>query len=185
MCEHILSKAFFLPTCGVKIPFSVDETMLNNITNHCDRILQVASTFVWKSTKDLFLEDLNVISCFFFPDSFEINVSSNSHTVSSPGENTTLTCECHVKWPVQEVTWEKLQSHQVDHLITCNLSHGRGYTSRHQRQILTNCSQGTTRTFITVPHVTASDSGLYRCLCRGGPGEKETFVIRLTVTDGE
>lgn len=118
-------------------------------------------------------------------DNFEVNVSSNSDVVSEPGENITLTCELHMKWPVQQVIWEKLRSHQIDHLITCNLSQGRSYTSWYPRQILSNCSQGLRRTFVTMPLVTASDSGLYRCRFKGGPGENETFVIRLTVTDGE
>ncbi|XP_074195961.1 CD226 antigen [Rhinolophus sinicus] len=188
-----VSIAIFSPTYGTVIrkPYADRVHFLNSSLSLSD------ATLSFHNASDA---DTGFYLCLFdiFPhghwrkvvqvvpsDSFEINVSSNSHMVSSPGENTTLTCEFHMKWPVQEVTWEKLQSHQIDHLITCNLSQGRSHTSKHQRQILSNCSQGMNRTFITMPHVTASDSGLYRCRFRGGPGEKETFVTRLTVTDGE
>lgn len=119
------------------------------------------------------------------PDNFEVNVSSNRYVVSAPGEDITLTCELQMKWPVQQVMWEKLRSHQIDRLSTCNLSQGRSYTSRYPRQMLSNCSQGLNRTVLTMPHVTASDSGLYRCSFEGSPGENETVVTRLTVTDGE
>lgn len=188
-----VSIAIFSPTYGMVIrkPYADRVHFLNSSMSVSDATL---------SFHNASEADIGFYLCLFdiFPhgrwrkvfqvvpsDSFEINVSSNSHTVSSPGENITLTCEFHMKWPVHEVTWEKLQSHQIDHLITCNLSQGRGHTSKHQRQILSDCSQGMNRTSITVPHVTASDSGLYRCRFRGGPGEKETFVTRLTVTDGE
>lgn len=118
-------------------------------------------------------------------ESFEAAVSSNSHVVSESGKNVTLTCELQTKRPLQQVTWEKIQSHQIDHLTSCNLSQGRGYTSKYQRQVLSNCSQWVTRAFITLPHVTARDAGLYRCSSKASSGENETFVIRLAVTDGK
>ncbi|XP_006192540.2 CD226 antigen [Camelus ferus] len=118
-------------------------------------------------------------------DNFEIAVPSNSQTVSEPGKNVTLSCQPQMKWPLQEVTWEKIQPHQINLLTSCNLSQGRSYASKYPRQILSNCSQGARRSFITFPLVTASDSGLYRCGFKASTGENETFVIRLTVTHGE
>ncbi|XP_036179215.1 CD226 antigen isoform X1 [Myotis myotis] len=118
-------------------------------------------------------------------DSFEIAVPLNSHVVSEPGENITFMYEPQMKGPLQQVTWEKVQSHQIDLLISCNLSQGRSFPSRFRRQILSNCSQGMRRSFILMPHVVASDSGLYRCCFKASTGENETFVVRLTVTDGK
>ncbi|KAM8782286.1 CD226 antigen [Rhynchonycteris naso] len=118
------------------------------------------------------------------PDSFEIALLSDSHVVSEPGQNVTLMYELQTMGLMQEVTWEKIQSHQIDLLVSCNLSHGRSYATRYWRQVLSNCSQGMRRTFIIMPHATASDSGLYRCSFKASTGENETFVIRLTVSDG-
>ncbi|XP_014695109.1 CD226 antigen isoform X1 [Equus asinus] len=119
------------------------------------------------------------------PDSFEIDAPSNSHILSEPGKNVTLTCQLQMKWPLQQVTWEKIQPHQIDLLTTCNLSQGKSYTSKFRRQILSNCSQGMRRASIVLPHVTASDSGLYRCRFKASTGENETFVMKLTITDGK
>nr|KAF6357960.1 CD226 molecule [Pipistrellus kuhlii] len=118
-------------------------------------------------------------------DSFEIAVPSDSHVISKPGENITFMYELQTKDPMQQVTWEKIQSHQIDLLTRCNLSQGKISPSRFRRQILTNCSQGMRRSFILLPHVEASDSGLYRCCFKASTGENETFVVRLTVTDGK
>lgn len=126
-----------------------------------------------------------IIRCAFFSESFEVAVSSNSHVVSEAGKNITLTCELQMRRPPLHVTWEKIQSHQIDLLTSCNLSQGKDYASRYQRQILTNCSQEATRAFLTLPHVTARDAGLYRCSSTASTGEKETSVIQLAVTDGE
>lgn len=105
--------------------------------------------------------------------------------VSEPGKNITLTCQPKEKSLLEEVSWEKIQPQQIDVLISCNLSHGRSYTSKYPRQILSNCSHGMKKAFVTIPNVTGSDSGLYRCGFKASTGEKETFVMRLTVTDGE
>ncbi|KAM7126725.1 CD226 antigen isoform 1-T3 [Molossus nigricans] len=118
-------------------------------------------------------------------DRFEGAVPPDSHVVSEPGVNITLTYEHRMKSPLQQVTWEKLQSHQIDLLTRCNLSQGRSYPSRYRREILSNCDQGMRRTFIIIPHVSAFDSGLYRCCFMASTGENETFVIKLTVTDGK
>ncbi|XP_008066054.1 CD226 antigen [Carlito syrichta] len=117
-------------------------------------------------------------------DSFEIAVPSNSHIVSEPGQNITLACQQQMTWPVQQVTWEKIQPHQIDLLMYCNLFQGRNYTSKYRRQILINCSQGG-RSFIIIPNVTTSDSGLYRCCFQAHTGENETFVMTVTITDGK
>ncbi|KAB0378550.1 hypothetical protein FD755_010128 [Muntiacus reevesi] len=117
--------------------------------------------------------------------SFEDAGPPNSQMVSEPGKNVTLTCQPKEKCLLEEVSWEKIQPQQIDVLISCNLSHGRSYTSKYPRQILSNCSHGMKKTFITIPNVTGSDSGLYRCGFKASTGEKETFVMRLTVTDGE
>ncbi|XP_042638857.1 CD226 antigen [Orycteropus afer afer] len=117
-------------------------------------------------------------------DSFETAVSSANHLVSKPGKNITLTCQYQSKQPMQLVTWEKIQPHQIDLLTFCNLSQGRSYASRYQRQILTNCSQGMRGSFIGIPHLTSSDSGLYRCCFRASTGEEEAFAMRLTVAHG-
>lgn len=130
-------------------------------------------------------EALHVIICFLFSDSFEIAAPSNRHIVSEPGKNVTLTCQPAGKWPVQQVTWEKIQPHQIDILTICNLSQGKSYASKYQREIWSSCSQDMRSTFIIMPHVTASDSGLYRCCFKASTGDSETFVMRLTVTDGE
>ncbi|XP_032166047.1 CD226 antigen isoform X1 [Mustela erminea] len=120
--------------------------------------------------------------------SFEIAVPSRNHIVSEPGKNVTLTCQLPQKGPVQQVTWEKIQPHQIDLLTSCNLSQGKGYASKYQRQILSNCSPGMTSSFILMPHVMASDSGLYRCCFKASTGDNgtlETIAMRLTVTDGK
>lgn len=112
-------------------------------------------------------------------------MSPNSHVVSETGENVTLTYELQGNGSMQQVTWEKIQSRQIDLLTRCNLSQGKGNASRYRRQILSACGPGMRRSTIVLPHVTASDSGLYRCLFQANTGENETFVFRLTVTDGE
>nr|XP_020771051.1 CD226 antigen [Odocoileus virginianus texanus]XP_020771052.1 CD226 antigen [Odocoileus virginianus texanus] len=118
-------------------------------------------------------------------DSFEDAGPPNSQMVSEPGENVTLTCQPKEKCLLEEMSWEKIQPQQIDILISCNLSHGRSYPSKYPRQILSNCSRGMKKAFVTIPNVTGSDSGLYRCGFKASTGEKETFVMRLTVTDGE
>ncbi|XP_073069308.1 CD226 antigen isoform X1 [Manis javanica] len=118
-------------------------------------------------------------------ESFEKAVPSNSHMVSERGKNITLTCQLPVKWSVQQVMWEKIQPHQIDLLTSCNLSQGRGHISKYRRQILSSCHQGMGSMSITVPHLVASDSGLYRCSLQASTGEGEGFVVRLTVTDGK
>ncbi|XP_004461572.1 CD226 antigen [Dasypus novemcinctus] len=118
-------------------------------------------------------------------DSFTIALQSNSHVVSEPGENITLTCQPQTKWLTEQITWEKIQPHQIDLITFCNLSQGRSYTSKYQRQILTNCSRGLGWSSIVLPQVTFSDSGLFRCCFKAKTGENETFVVRLTVTDGK
>ncbi|XP_006837650.1 PREDICTED: CD226 antigen [Chrysochloris asiatica] len=118
-------------------------------------------------------------------DSFETTVPSNSHLVSKPGENITLTYQLRSVQPMQRVLWEKIQPHQIDILSFCNLSQGKSHMSKYQRQIQTNCSQRMRRSFIIIPHVVPSDSGLYRCYFEASTGEQETFLVRLTVTNGE
>ena len=130
-------------------------------------------------------EDQTVITCLFSSDSFEDAGPPNSQMVSEPGKNVTLICQPKEKCLLEEVSWEKIQPQQIDVLISCNLSHGRSYTSKYPRQILSNCSHGMRKAFVTIPNVTGSDSGLYRCGFKASTGEKETFVMRLTVTDGE
>ncbi|XP_010853514.1 PREDICTED: CD226 antigen [Bison bison bison] len=119
------------------------------------------------------------------PDSFEDAGPPNSQMVSEPGKNITLTCEPRENHLLEEVSWEKIQPQQIDLLISCNLSQGRNYTSKYPRQILSNCNKGMKKAFVTMPNVIGSDSGLYRCGFKASTGEKETFVMRLTVTNGE
>ncbi|KAK2094245.1 hypothetical protein P7K49_027983 [Saguinus oedipus] len=115
---------------------------------------------------------------------FETAVPPNSHIVSEPGKNITLTCQPQMTWPVQEVRWEKIQPHQIDLLTYCNLVHGGNFTSRFPRQIVNNCSHGV-QSFIVIPEARASDSGLYSCHFQASTGENETFVMRLTIAEGE
>uniref|UniRef100_A0AAA9TFJ2 CD226 molecule n=2 Tax=Bos TaxID=9903 RepID=A0AAA9TFJ2_BOVIN len=119
------------------------------------------------------------------PDNFEDAGPPNSQMVSEPGKNITLTCEPRENHLLEEVSWEKIQPQQIDLLISCNLSQGRNYTSKYPRQILSNCNKGMKKAFVTMPNVIGSDSGLYRCGFKASTGEKETFVMRLTVTNGE
>ncbi|KFO38423.1 CD226 antigen [Fukomys damarensis] len=117
-----------------------------------------------------------------YKDSFEIAESLNhSHMVSRPG-NITLTYDLPVDWAVQQIKWEKIQPHQIDLLVRCNLSEGISY-SRYRKQILTNCTQGIRSNFIIITNATASDSGLYRCHFTARTGENKTFLMNLTITD--
>ncbi|XP_008562630.1 PREDICTED: CD226 antigen [Galeopterus variegatus] len=187
------SIAIFNPTYGVIIrkPYADRVYFLNSTMSPNDMTL---------SFHNASEADVGFYSCFLhtFPtgywekkiqvvqsDSFEIAVQSDSHTVSEPGKDITLTCQFQMKGPMQQVTWEKIQPYQIDLLTCCNLSQGRSYASRYQRQILTNCSQGGRRSFIVIPQATTSDSGLYRCCFEATTGENETFVMRLTITDGK
>nr|XP_012320813.1 CD226 antigen isoform X1 [Aotus nancymaae]XP_012320814.1 CD226 antigen isoform X1 [Aotus nancymaae] len=130
-----------------------------------------------------FLDSSPVPVGFHGADSFETAVPPNSHIVSEPGKNITLTCQPQMTWPVQEVRWEKIQPHQIDLLTYCNLVHGRNFTSSFPRQIVNNCSHGV-ESFIIIPDARASDSGLYSCRFQASTGENETFVMRLTVAEG-
>ncbi|XP_032728143.1 CD226 antigen isoform X2 [Lontra canadensis] len=188
--------AIFSPTYGlsVKPPYTDRVYFLNSTMAPNDMTL---------SFHNVSEADVGFYSCFLhtFPqghwekviqviasDSFEIAVPSRNHIVSEPGKNVTLTCQLPQKGPIQQVTWEKIQPHQIDLLTSCNLSQGKGYASKYQRQILSNCSQGMTSSFIVMPHVMASDSGLYRCCFKASTGDNgtlETIAMRLTVTDGK
>ncbi|XP_004280048.1 CD226 antigen [Orcinus orca] len=187
------SIAIFNPTYRVIIrePY-VDRVYFSNSTT--------ASNDMTLSFHNASEVDVGFYSCFLhtFPhgtwekviqvvpsDGFETAVPSNSQTVSEPGKNVTLTCQPRAKWLLQEVTWEKIQPHQIDLLTSCNLSQGRSYTSKYPRQILSNCTQGMRRAFITMPHIRTSDSGLYRCGFKASTGETETFMTKLIVTDGK
>ncbi|XP_013366789.1 PREDICTED: CD226 antigen isoform X2 [Chinchilla lanigera] len=116
-------------------------------------------------------------------DSFEIQLRKHSHMVVSPG-NVKLSFKLHMNWSAQQITWEKIQPHQIDLLTHCNLSRGKSF-SKYRKQMLTNCTQGIRSSFIIIPNATASDSGLYRCCFISSTGQNETFLIRLTITDGE
>uniref|UniRef100_A0A8C7AX81 CD226 antigen n=1 Tax=Neovison vison TaxID=452646 RepID=A0A8C7AX81_NEOVI len=188
--------AIFSPTYGlsVKPPYTERVYFLNSTMAPNDMTL---------SFHNVSEADVGFYSCFLhtFPqghwekviqvvasDSFEIAVPSRNHIVSEPGKNVTLTCQLPQKGPIQQVTWEKIQPHQIDLLTSCNLSQGKGYASKYQRQILSNCSLGMTSSFIVMPHVMASDSGLYRCCFKASTednGTLETIAMRLTVTDGK
>ncbi|XP_047553227.1 CD226 antigen isoform X1 [Lutra lutra] len=188
--------AIFSPTYGlsVKPPYTDRVYFLNSTMAPNDMTL---------SFHNVSEADVGFYSCFLhtFPqghwekviqvvasDSFEIAVPSRKHIVSEPGKNVTLTCQLPQKGPIQHITWEKIQPHQIDLLTSCNLSQGKGYASKYQRQILSNCSQGMTSSFIVMPHVMASDSGLYRCCFKASTGDNgtlETIAMRLTVTDGK
>uniref|UniRef100_A0A452QC01 CD226 antigen n=1 Tax=Ursus americanus TaxID=9643 RepID=A0A452QC01_URSAM len=188
--------AIFSPTYGlsVKPPYTDRVYFLNSTMVPNDMTL---------SFHNVSEADVGFYSCFLhtFPhghwekviqvvasDRFEIAVPSNSHIISEAGENVTLTCQLPGKWPVHQVTWEKIQPHQIDLLTSCNLSQGKSYTSKYQRQILSDCSQGMRSTFIIMPQVMASDSGLYRCSFKASTGDNETFetfVMTLTITDGK
>ncbi|MEJ1286421.1 CD226 antigen [Cricetulus griseus] len=126
-------------------------------------------------------EILKRMSCEY---SFEIAASSNGYQYAETGQNVTLNCQLPRNWPVQQVMWEKVQPHQVDILASCNLSQGTRYTSKYLRRIWSNCSQESIQSVI-IPNAMAADSGLYRCRSEASTGEKETFVIRLVITDGE
>ncbi|XP_053427582.1 CD226 antigen isoform X2 [Nycticebus coucang] len=184
--------AIFSPTHGVVIR-----------TPYADRVSFVNSSMapndISLSFHNVSEADVGYYSCFLhtFPqgtwqkviqvvqsDSFEIAEPLISHIVSEPGENVTLTCQLQMKWSVQQVTWEKIQPRQIDRLTCCNFLQGRNYTSKYRRQVSTTCTQGSRRSFIIIPNVTASDSGLYRCCFQASTGENDTLVMRLTITAG-
>lgn len=107
--------------------------------------------------------------------------SPNSHVVSAPGKNVTLTCPLPAKRPIEKVTWEKIQPHQIDLLTSCNLSQGRNHASKYPRKLWSPCCTGMQKSSIVLPHVLASDSGLYQCEFQAFEAENATCVIRLTV----
>ncbi|XP_021097820.1 CD226 antigen isoform X2 [Heterocephalus glaber] len=186
------SMAIFHPTYGVIIRTSYKNKL--HFVNSTTSLKDVTLSFNNASKADV-----GLYSCLLhiFPhgswekmievvqsDSFEIAESSNhSHMTSSPG-NITLTYDLPVNWAVQQIKWEKIQPHQVDLLVHCNLSEGISY-SRYGKQILTNCTQGIRSNFIIIINATASDSGLYRCHFTASTGENESFLMRLTITDGK
>ncbi|XP_051058065.1 CD226 antigen [Phodopus roborovskii] len=116
-------------------------------------------------------------------DSFAILAPSDGYLYAEPGQNVTLSCQLPRNWPVQQVMWERVQPHQVDILASCNLSQGTRYTSKYLRKIWSTCSQESMQS-VVIPNATAADFGLYRCRSEASTGEKETFVIRLILTDG-
>ncbi|XP_012790588.2 CD226 antigen isoform X1 [Sorex araneus] len=118
-------------------------------------------------------------------DDFEVIESPSHPVVSAPGKNVTLTCQLPVKWPVEKITWEKIQPHQIDLLTSCNLSQGRSYASKYHRQLWSPCSPGKWESSLTLPQATESDSGLYRCDFKVLAVENATCVIRLTVAYGK
>ncbi|XP_036597233.1 CD226 antigen [Trichosurus vulpecula] len=118
-------------------------------------------------------------------DGFEIRVPSNSHMVSEPGKNVTFVFQTHMASPLKHVTWERIRSHQIDHLASCNLNNGKSYGLKYQRKISISCSQGMKSSSIVIQNVTASDSGFYQCCLTTNTGENETFVMTLTVTDAK
>lgn len=143
--------------------------------------------------------DVGTYSCLFhsFPrgpwekkikvvqsDSFEIAAPPNSYLSSEPGQNVTLSCQLQMNWPVQQVIWERVQPHQVDILASCKLSQGTRYTSKYPRQTWSNCSQGIRQSVLIIRDAITADSGLYRCRSEASTGEKNTFVLRLVITDG-
>ncbi|KAM5222165.1 CD226 antigen [Ctenodactylus gundi] len=105
-----------------------------------------------------------------------------SPMVVEPG-NVTLTYKLQMEGPVQQVTWERIQPHQIDLLSSCNLSQGKSYQAKYHRQVLTHCSPGSKSSFIVIQNATASDSGLYRCRFKMSTGENETYVLELTVKE--
>ncbi|CAH7082638.1 Cd226 [Phodopus roborovskii] len=117
-------------------------------------------------------------------NSFAILAPSDGYLYAEPGQNVTLSCQLPRNWPVQQVMWERVQPHQVDILASCNLSQGTRYTSKYLRKIWSTCSQESMQS-VVIPNATAADFGLYRCRSEASTGEKETFVIRLILTDGE
>ncbi|XP_060030011.1 CD226 antigen isoform X2 [Erinaceus europaeus] len=117
--------------------------------------------------------------------SFDIAVLSYRHIVSDSGKNVTLTCELPREWRVEVVQWEKIQPHQIDLLSSCNLSQGRSYTSKHRRQIESSCSLNMRSSFLVIPHVSITDSGLYRCSFKASTGENKTCVMDLTISHGK
>ncbi|XP_060030013.1 CD226 antigen isoform X3 [Erinaceus europaeus] len=117
--------------------------------------------------------------------SFDIAVLSYRHIVSDSGKNVTLTCELPREWRVEVVQWEKIQPHQIDLLSSCNLSQGRSYTSKHRRQIESSCSLNMRSSFLVIPHVSITDSGLYRCSFKASTGENKTCVMDLTISHEE
>uniref|UniRef100_A0A2K6C2R8 CD226 molecule n=1 Tax=Macaca nemestrina TaxID=9545 RepID=A0A2K6C2R8_MACNE len=166
------SIAIFSPTHGMVIrkPYAERVYFLNSTMDSNNMTL-----FFRNASED----DVGYYSCslYTYPQ-------GTCHIVSEPGKNITLTCQPQMTWPVQEVRWEKIQPHQIDLLTYCDLVHGRNFTSKFPRQIVSNCSHGSW-SFIVVPDVTASDSGLYRCHLQASAGENETFVMRLTVAEGQ
>ncbi|XP_037364314.1 CD226 antigen [Talpa occidentalis] len=183
------SIAIFHPSYGISIrePYDgrvhfLNSTMTPNdmtlsFLNASDADVGFYSCFLHTFPRGTWEKVIQVVSS----DSFDIAVSPSNHVVSKTGENITLTCPLQTKWPVQEVRWEKIQPHQIDLLTNCSLSQGRSYGLKYRRQIESNCSEEV-GTSIGLPLVTATDSGLYRCLFRASTGENETFVMRLTVT---
>ncbi|XP_055987517.1 CD226 antigen isoform X2 [Sorex fumeus] len=118
-------------------------------------------------------------------DAFEIVESPSQPVVSAPGKNVTLTCQLPVEWPVEKITWEKIQPHQIDLLTSCNLSQGRSCASKYHRKLWSSCSPGMQESSLTLPQATESDSGLYRCDFNVLAVENATCVIRLTVAYGK
>ncbi|KAM6217573.1 CD226 antigen [Rhynchocyon petersi] len=187
------SMAIFHPSFGVIIrkPYANRVYFLNSTLSATDMTLSFYNASE---------ADIGFYSCYLhtFPfgpwekviqvvqsGNFELAGPSDKDLVTNPGNNITLSYQLKREQPMQIVTWEKIQPHQIDLLTFCNLSKGKSYVSKQQRPIMTNCSQGMTSSFIAFSYLTASDSGLYRCCFESSTGEKETFLIRLMVTNAE
>ncbi|XP_049624857.1 CD226 antigen-like [Suncus etruscus] len=118
-------------------------------------------------------------------DGFEIVESPEKQVVSTTGKNITLTCPLPVDSPIERITWEKIQPHQIDLLSKCDLPLGQSDASKFHREIWSSCSKDMPVSIIILYQVLVSDSAIYQCEFQTLKAQNASCLIKLTVNSDD